>query len=367
MDESPTPIDLASLDQEEARLRERLGKIALMKKLAHELGYSLNSAVGPVQAATSQQPTATVRFRFPEARIPEPTPESHSFDGTIASLIRCYRTDERSPYFKLKYSIQNNYTGMLNKISTDFGEHRVGDLSADRVMGFYGQWAEGGKISMGHALGAKLRLLASFGATVLNDDDCIRFSSIMRNIRFPVAEPRLVVMTAAHATALRAKCHDLGWGSIALAQAFQFELKMRQADVIGEWVSLSDPIPSTVTWGNEKWVRGLKWSDIDSKMILRFVTFDRFKRKKLNEFDLTTLPMVMQELDKLVLMPTGGPMIIHEATGRPYSSNEFRRKWRLAATKAGIPDNVRNSDSVRAQKDDDAKEQPSGVTRLVKK
>jgi hypothetical protein len=357
--ENESPIDLASLDQEEARLRERLAKIALMKKLAQELGYSLNPAAGRVQV-TSEPRTPAVHT------LKTRTPEVHSFDGTIAGLIQCYRTDQRSRYFKLKYSIQNNYNGTLNRMSADFGQHRIADLSADRVMGFYGRWAEGGKISMGHSLGAKLRLLASFGATVLNDDDCIRFSSIMRNIRFPVADARLVAMTAAHATALRAKCHDLGWGSIALAQAFQFELKMRQADVIGEWVSMSDPIPSTITWGSEKWVRGLKWSDIDDKMILRFVTYDRFKRKKTNEFDLTTLPMVMQELDKLGTLPTGGPMIICEATDRPYSSNEFRRKWRLAATKAGLPDNVRNSDSVRAQKDDDAKEQP-GVTRLVKK
>jgi hypothetical protein len=335
----------ASLEEEEARLRERLNKIAQMKKLARELGYSLGGATVSIGVST---------------------PEPQSFDGTIAGLIECYRTDERSSYKNLKYKIRNNYDGALNKVRADFGHHRVADLSADRIMEFYGRWAEGGKIAMGHALASKLRLLSGFGATALNDDDCIRFSAIMRSMRFPVSEPRHVLMTAAHATALRAKAHEIGWGSIALAQAIQFELKMRQVAVIGEWVPISDPTPSAVTWGNEKWVRGLRWSDIDDKLILRFVTFDRLRRKKPIEVDLSTLPMVLEELDKLTLLPTTGPMIICEPTGRPYTTAEFRRKWRLVAGKAGIPDNVRNSDSMRAEKVADAKEQP-GVARLVKK
>jgi hypothetical protein len=233
-------------------------------------------------------------------------------------------------------------------------------------MEFYNQWAEGGKISMGHGLAGKLRLLSGFGATVLNDPDCIPFASIMRTMRFPIAERRLVAMTAEHAEKLRAKAHDLGWGSIALAQAIQFELKIRQVEVIGEWVPIADPLPSLITWGTEKWVRGLKWTDIDDKLILRYTVHDKLKRKKDFEVDLSTKPMVLQELDKLQHTPTSGPMIICEATDRPYTHAEFRRKWRLVATKAGLPDNVRNSDSIRAESGGQEAEAQPTVARLVK-
>lgn len=326
MDESGSNLEV-SLDEEEARLRERLSKIAQMKKLARELGISLGSA-------KAAEPIAT---------------EPQAFNGTLAGLIDCYRVDERSPYRNLKYRVRNNYDGMLNKIRSDFGHERIADLSAERVMAFYNRWADGGKIAMGHSLAAKLRLLSSFGATALNDRDCILFSGIMRTLRFPVSEARLVPMTAEDAKALRSKAHELGWASIALAQAIQFDLKLRQLDVIGEWVPISDPAPSTVIWGNEKWVRGLRWSDIDDKLILRFATHDRLRRKKSHEVDLTKLPMVLQELDAIGETPRNGPLIICEPTGRPYSAAEFRRKWRIVATKAGIPDNVRNSDSVRAE------------------
>lgn len=171
----------------------------------------------------------------------------------------------------------------------------------------------------------------------------------MRNMRFKSTEARTEPLTAAHAIAIRSKAHELDWHSIALAQAIQFELKLRPIDVVGEWVPMSDPTPSEITWGNEKWIRGFRWTDIDDKLVLRFSVVDRLKRKFDYTVDLMGLPMVRQELDSIGEIPRSGPLIICEATGRPYSNNEFRRKWRIVATKAGVPDNVRNGDSIRAE------------------
>ena len=42
------------------------------------------------------------------------------------------------------------------------------------------------------------------------------------------------------------------------------------------------------------------------------------------------------------------PLVICDTTGMPWSSAEFRRKWRLVAKKAGEPDNVNNRDSFPA-------------------
>jgi hypothetical protein len=341
MSESQINLE-ASLDEEEARLRQRLDKIAQMKRLARELGYSLSSA-------TSSVP---------------PPPEPQSFDGTIAGLIKCYRTHERSPYRDLKASVRNNYDGALNRISDDIGYERIADLNADKIKRIHQGWAEGGKLSQAHSFAGKLRLLSGFGATILDDHDCILFSSIMRSIRFPNANARTEQMTAAHAIAIRSKARELDWHSIALAQAIQFELKLRPIDVIGEWVPMSDPSPSDIVWGNEKWIRGLRWSDIDDKMVLRFSIVDRLKRKMNFTVDLTGLPMVRQELDLMGEIPRAGPLIICEANGRPFSGNEFRRKWRIVASRAGVPDNVRNGDNIRAEKSKDTKDQP--VARLVK-
>jgi hypothetical protein len=331
MSDSRITLEL-SIEQEESRLRERLTKLAEFKRLAKELGIPLEGAAGGASAVES------------------PLADFHSFDGTVAGLIRSYRTDKRSPYTELKSSVRNGYDGILNRLADEIGYLRVADLSGEKIKHLYSGWIEGGKIATGHSIVAKLRLLSTFGATILNDQDCILFSGIMHALRFKAPEARLEPMTAEYANAIRAKAHDVGWHSIALAQAFQFELKLRPVDVIGEWVSISDSAPSTVIWGNEKWVRGLRWSDIDEKLILKFSVLDRLKRIKPIKADLMDLTMVREELDRLGRdIPMTGPLIICEATGRPFSGNEFRRKWRIVAVKAGVPDNVRNGDSIRAE------------------
>ena len=78
-------------------------------------------------------------------------------------------------------------------------------------------------------------------------------------------------MTAEQARAICAKAHEKGRPSIALAQALQFEAGLPQKDVIGEWIPIDEPgEDSNVTFEDkEKWVRGLRWENIDQNLILR--------------------------------------------------------------------------------------------------
>jgi hypothetical protein len=46
----------------------------------------------------------------------------------------------------------------------------------------------------------------------------------------------------------------MGRPSITLAQAFQFEVMLRQKDVIGEWAPGSEPGVSAVTHAGQKWL-----------------------------------------------------------------------------------------------------------------
>jgi len=132
--------------------------------------------------------------------------------------------------------------------------------------------------------------------------------------------------------------------SIALAQALQFELCLRQKDVIGEWVPLAEPGISTVTWHGRKWLRGLRWEEISSNLILNHA-MSKSRTGKVLEFDLKLYPMVMAELAKIPQEKRAGPLIVCELTKRPWVQNHFRDKWRGVARKAGVPDTVKNMDS----------------------
>ena len=131
--------------------------------------------------------------------------------------------------------------------------------------------------------------------------------------------------------------------SIALAQAFQFDGTMRQKDIVGEWVPMDEPGPlSDTISGNEKWVRGIRFEEIDQNLILRHVTS---KRQKAIEVNLRLAPMVMDELHRLSYLPSAGPVIVREYDGKPWRSGEFCRQWRKVARAAGVPDAVFNMDS----------------------
>lgn len=99
---------------------------------------------------------------------------------------------------------------------------------------------------------------------------------------------------------------------------------------------------SDVLYGNDKWLRGLRWSEIDQNLILRHTTS---KRQKDIEANLNLAPMVLEELSTLSPLPQTEPVVVCEITGVPWTAYEFRRQWRKVADAAGIPRSIKNMDS----------------------
>ncbi|MCK1577788.1 hypothetical protein [Bradyrhizobium sp. 174] len=140
---------------------------------------------------------------------------------------------------------------------------------------------------------------------------------------------------------------------MALAQAFQFDVMLRQKDVIGEHlpIGLKEGGPGLVI-GEEKWVRGLLWSEIDDRLILRHQTS---KTSKPDVVDLKLAPMVLEDLRHMGVVAMRGrprlikrlerPVIVDERKNLPYHAHDFRRIWRSIAREEGVPDNVFNMDS----------------------
>jgi integrase len=133
----------------------------------------------------------------------------------------------------------------------------------------------------------------------------------------------------------------MGLGSIALATVLQFELSLRQKDVIGEW----EPAPLAaggILHRGTRWANGLMWSSIDPMNILRKTTT---KRRVPVEHDLSLSPMVLEEIALVPLACRVGPMIVSERTGVPYKHQKFSDTWRRVADAAGIPSSVWNMDA----------------------
>lgn len=263
------------------------------------------------------------------------------FNGSLATLIDCYLRDPDSGFTKLRFRTRENYMSLCRRLTVDHGDVLVDDIKARNLLRWHENWTATGRVAMAHSLVGMIRMLMNFGMTILEDDQCARVSAVLSKMKFPMAKARLAILTAEHAIAIRQEAHKRGLHSMALAQAIQFECMLRQKDVIGEWVPLSEPGLSAVTSGYDKWLRGLRWEEIDDNLILRHTTSKRLKDV---EIDLRLAPMVMEELERIPNLQ-GGPVIVYEATGLPYVTHVWRRLWREVANAAGIPKDVRNMDS----------------------
>lgn len=276
-------------------------------------------------------------------------PESSPFNGTMDSLIYCYQHDADSGYRKLRYRSRRFYDTLLGLIAKDYGHEYLSTLKARTFLRWHEKWSEGGKVAVAHSKIGMLRTIFGFGATILEDAECERLSGVMGHMRFPMAKPRTAFLSEEQVVAVRQKAHELKRPSIALTQAIQFECIFRQKDCIGEWVPMNEPGLSDVTHRGMKWLRGIRWEEIDQTMVLRHITS---KRQKEIEVNLRTRPMVVEELttqfgyngDRASL-PEKGPIVVCETTRAPWSVDEFRRQWRVMATAAGVPKHIRNMDT----------------------
>jgi hypothetical protein len=273
------------------------------------------------------------------------------FSGTMASLIACYQTDADSPYHKIRYKSKHHYDYMCRRLEDDITEP-LKDLNARSFLRLHEKWTAGGRVTWGHSLIGMVRILVNFGATFLEDAECERLSGVLHRMKFKQGKPRDVHITSDQVIAIRNMMHEKGKPSMALAQAFQFECMLRQKDVIGEWVPLSEPGPlSTVFAGNSKWIRGIKWEEIDANLVLRHETS---KREKMLEVPLSKAQMVMEEFDRQFphfktmdrgALPATGPVIVSEYSRIPWVDDEYRRQWRHMANAAGLPKSIRSMDS----------------------
>jgi hypothetical protein len=306
-------------------------------------------------------------------------PKVSAYDKTVQSLVDCYMTDELSSYREVRFHTRKHYQALCrvlvktkwkeddDAIERTAGETLISEIKARHIKRWHRSWTDGGKkIPMGHAVIGMLRSLVGFGVTILEDEECIRLAAILHALKFPMGKSRDVALTTDQVTAIRERAREKGLPSIALAQAAQYEFTWRQKDLLGEWVPMSEPGSSDITTGNEKWLRGLRWNEVDETLCVHHVTS---KRLKLSEPEINFAPMVIEELniaypgfatevevlvagklEKRVvlnrdLLPPSGPVIVSEVTGLPWTAQAFRRAWRSIANECGIPKNVRNMDT----------------------
>jgi hypothetical protein len=259
----------------------------------------------------------------------------------VKELLHIYETHEESPLQSVKYNTRKTYEQSIRIIRKTIGDCRLETLNGI----FFKRWhrslleprepGQRPRINSGHRTVTTFKLAVRFGC-VLEIRECQRLDGILSKMRFAAPAARTTFLAYDQARAIIKAAHDAGRPSIALAQALQFELTLRQKDVIGEW------LPDPAAPGGRRWANGLTWNHIGPDMILRKRTT---KTGAEVAFDLKLYPLVMEELELVPADRRVGPMIISEQTGLAYRSERFSKTWRDIATAAGVPRDVYNMDS----------------------
>jgi hypothetical protein len=273
------------------------------------------------------------------------------FDGTIGSLINFYQTDQASPYHNLEPASRHPYDVYARMIVGTVGKRRIDALDGRDLKRWWNEWSapvskQGGRprLAAGRMAFIVLKTALAFGIAC-RKPGCAELKEIIRESRFIKAPPpRTEAPTADEVDAAIAAAHELGHPEVAFAYALQFEGSMRQWDVIGKWVPLSDQRPSSIIDGNKKWL-GPMWSQVDENLILRYTpSKTQFTTGAKGTVDFPACPMVMTELAKVPDDARRGPLVINPQTGLPYTQRRYAEIWRKVADRAGIANTVWNRD-----------------------
>jgi hypothetical protein len=263
------------------------------------------------------------------------------FDGTINSVFDNYETHRLSPYKKMVRTSRSACEWQVKVIRQTVGARRVEALEGIDFLEWYWNYRTPKKegdpdtIRKAHAIMGRFRAGFTFAA-LLGLPHAKRLRDALALCEFENAPARTQQVTYHQTVAFIAKAHGLGCHDMALAQALQFELTLRQTDVIGKYETKFDA-PDI-----EFWVSGIQWDEIASDGTLSHMTG---KKKRPVHLPTNAYPLVRAEFARFPELPKTGPIVLDSKTGKPFRYAVYKDRWREIADAAGIPPDVWNRDT----------------------
>ena len=273
--------------------------------------------------------------------------------STVGRLIREYRTRSESPFQEVKWNTRRTYSKMLDKMEAAIGAVELRTVTLADIKRWYAaaRYPDGkgrdkpDQLRTAHGFVSMFRRIISFGVSV-EIRDTMRIGVILANARFEAPGKRSTALEIEHVEAVRKAAHESGRPSLAIGMALQWELMLRQRDVIGEWEPIDTDygVESPYVINGRQWVNGLTWEDVSSTWIL---TKRTTKTGSQVNFDLQLCPIVMDELARVPLAKRTGPIVVDENADppRPYAEHAYHREWRIVADAAGVPRGLFNMDA----------------------
>jgi hypothetical protein len=194
------------------------------------------------------------------------------------------------------------------------------------------------------------RTILRFGAA-LRFEECRLLERELAMIKFDKGDAREQAMTYPYALAFIIKARELAangvipeWRarSMALGTAAQFELLLRQKDIIGQWDKAKPNAPNAIYFQDEMWTGFFVRENVHG-WVWRLKT-SKSNYKKQAPFTLSNYSLLYPMLQEVPHAERTGPIVKGEH-GLPMRERSYRKWFRQIARAAGIPDEVWSMDS----------------------
>jgi hypothetical protein len=293
-------------------------------------------------------------FAWIDQQSASPDDPMPRYDGSVASLYRLYQQHPDSSFHDVKRNTRKTYTDSLKVIEGSVGARLVRRVTTLDVKRWHRAWkapkVAGGRprIDRAHDAVSMFRQVLRFGAA-LRFTECGVLDAELAKLRFERGGAREQQMTFTQATAAVRKAIELGASglipvdrarSMAIGIAAQFDLLLRQKDVIGEWQPAAPEVAGAIYSGEEMWTGRFRWENVPGWR-LRLKTS---KTRSAIEFDLTNYSLLFPLLDAVPMHERVGAIVKGEH-GLPVRERSYRKWYRQIARAAGIPDDVWLMDS----------------------
>jgi hypothetical protein len=326
------------------------------------MGYPDRTVPLPVGADTAtlaelcQEHTARLRAWIAEAAVEPLRLTKTRYDGSVFSLSRIYQEHPQSRFHKVKRNTRKSYTDSLKIIERTVGERQIRNLTILDVQHWYDEWrkpaAPGGseRIDRAHDAVSMFRTVLRFGAA-LRHRECRQLDDELAMVKFEKGGAREEEMTYAQALAFIRKALELGrdgvipqWRAryMAIGVAAQFELLLRQKDIIGEWSPARLDAKNAIMFGAEMWSGFFTWERLPGWR-WRLKT-SKSKYRAAAEFDLANYSLLFPLLDAVPHNERAGAVVKGEH-GLPVRERSYRKWFREIARAAGVPDAVWSMDT----------------------
>jgi hypothetical protein len=278
------------------------------------------------------------------------------YDGTVLSACRIYQEHPFSTFKTVKHNTRATYISSLKLIEATVGARLIRNLTVLDVRHWYNEWrrpaatGEPERKDRAHDAVSMFRTVLWF-CTTLRCRDCKQLAEELKAVKFEKGAAREQEMTFAHASAFVRTSLDLGRRGIipagralamAIGVAAQFELLLRQRDIIGEWAPARPDVPRAVHCDDKMWTGYFTWENIPGWR-WRMKT-SKSKYRAAAEFDLTSYGLLFPLLEAVPHEERAGAIVKGEG-GLPVRQRSYIKWFRQIARAAGIPDEVWSMDA----------------------